>query len=69
MGRALYWEASYEIVQALMRTYRDVEIDSVGIQQLYRMIIDLPDFADDPALANDDILNDILREWYEESNL
>jgi Fe-S-cluster formation regulator IscX/YfhJ len=31
------------------------------------MIIDLPNFADDPTLANDDLLNDILREWYEES--
>jgi FeS assembly protein IscX len=64
--KPLYWDASYEIVMELMDIYPDVEIDSVGTQQLYQMIVELPNFADDPALVNDGILNDILREWYEE---
>ena len=63
----LYWDASYEIVMALMEEYPDIEIENVGMQQLFQMIVDLPNFADDPALVNDGILNDILREWYEES--
>ena len=63
----LSWDASYEIVMALMEEYPDIEIDNVGTQQLFQMIVDLPNFADDPALVNDGILNDILREWYEES--
>ncbi len=65
----LYWEASYEIVLSLMGTYPDVDIESVGTRQLFEMIIALPDFADDHELVNDGILNDILREWYEETSV
>jgi FeS assembly protein IscX len=64
--KPLYWDASYEIVMVLMEVYPDIEIENVGTQQLFQMIVELPNFADDPALANDGILNDILREWYEE---
>lgn len=62
----LYWESSYEIVLALVERYPDADLDAVGLDQLYRWIIELPEFADDPAFVNDGILNDILREWYEE---
>lgn len=65
--KALYWDATYEIVLALMEAYADEDVDSVGTQQLFQMIVNLPNFADDPALVNDGILNDILRDWYEES--
>lgn len=65
--KPLYWDASYEIVLTLMEVHKDVDVTSVGTQELYHMIIDLPNFADDPALANDGILQDILREWYEET--
>lgn len=64
----LYWDASYEIVLALMDAFPQINIDDLGTQQLYQMIIDLPNFADDPVLVNEGILNDILREWYEEIN-
>lgn len=62
----LYWDASYEIVLSLMRVYPEINLDSIGLEQLRQMIVDLPTFADDPVLANDGILNAILREWYEE---
>lgn len=65
----LYWDSSYEIVLNLIEVHPDVEVDSVGIEQLYGWIIALPDFGDNPELANEGILNDILREWYEEVNL
>lgn len=64
----LTWEATYEIVLSLMAAYPDVDPDSVGLQQLLEMVLTLPNFADDPVLVNDSILNDILREWYEERN-
>jgi FeS assembly protein IscX len=51
-----------------MDLYPEVEVEQVGIDQLYQLIIALPQFADDPALVNDGILNEILREWYEEVN-
>jgi FeS assembly protein IscX len=62
----LYWESSYEIVLRLMEVYPDVDIETVGTEQLFQWIIALPHFADDPSLANEGILNDILRDWYEE---
>ncbi|MBL8118634.1 MAG: Fe-S cluster assembly protein IscX [Anaerolineae bacterium] len=65
---SLHWDATYEIVLRLKETYPDVDIEAVGLDQLYRYVITLPDFVDDPHLANDGILNEILREWYEEVN-
>lgn len=64
--QGLTWEASYEIVLALMEQHLDVDIEQVGTEQLFQWILALPDFADDPAMANEGILNGILREWYEE---
>ncbi len=64
--KPLYWEASYEIVLALLERHPDADLDSVGLQQLFEWIIALPGWADDPALANDGLLTAILREWYEE---
>lgn len=64
----LNWESSYAIVLSLMESYPDLDLDCLGIEQLRQMIIALPSFADDPGLANDEILNEILRVWYEEAN-
>jgi len=66
MSKKLYWDASLEIIFALQQAHPNVDVDSVGIEQLYRWIIELPNFADDPEMANDALLQDILREWYEE---
>jgi FeS assembly protein IscX len=63
----LYWEATYEIVLRLIEEYPDVDLDMIGTQQLLDMIFKLPDFADDKELANNGLLTDILREWYEET--
>ena len=63
----LYWEPTYEIVLRLMETYPDIVIDDIGLHQLMDMIVALPDFADEPAMASDELLRDILREWYEEA--
>ena len=64
---ALYWESTYEIVLRLMALYPDIDLDSLGLQQLQDMILALPDFADDVRLVNTSILNEILREWCEEA--
>jgi FeS assembly protein IscX len=64
--KPLYWEASYEIVLGLMEHHPDADLDPLGLQQLFEWIIALPGFADDPLLANDDLLTEIFREWYEE---
>jgi FeS assembly protein IscX len=64
----LDWDSIYEIVLELEALYPQRDLDSVGLQTLYEMVIGLPDFVDDPALGNDAVLTAILREWYEERN-
>lgn len=64
----LTWESSYEIVLQLMEQHPNADVNEIGLDQLMNWIVALPDFADDPALANEGILQDILREWYEEQN-
>ncbi len=41
--------------------------EEVGFNQLTDLIIHLPGFSDDPALANERLLEDILITWYEET--
>ena len=67
-NQPLYWDSAYEIVLELMELYPDADIEAVGLEELNRWIVNLPNFADDPVLVNDGILKDILREWYEETN-
>ncbi len=62
----LYWDATWEIVLSLKAAYPDIEVETIGLDQLYQYVTTLPNFADDPRLANEGILNEILREWYEE---
>jgi FeS assembly protein IscX len=62
----LYWDASYEIALRLIEAHPDVHVETVGMNQLQQWVLALPEFADDPLLVNEGILNDILREWYEE---
>ena len=66
-AQRLDWDSTYEIVLSLMQRHPTIELDDVGLSELNRMILDLPDFADDPELVNDGILRGILRDWYEES--
>jgi FeS assembly protein IscX len=63
------WEDSYAIAHALMASYPDARIDEVSLLTLYHWTLDLPDFDDDPALANEAILNAIVQEWLEANPL
>jgi len=65
----LCWDATYEIVLALTRHYPQIKPETVGLEQLCQLILALPGFEDDSGLAHEGLLNDILREWYEESEV
>jgi FeS assembly protein IscX len=67
-ARPLYWEASFDIVLSLMRAYPTIDVETVSLNQLFGWVVALPDFADDPECVTEDILADILREWYEETS-
>ena len=63
---SLNWEATFAIAMELRRNHKDVNIEEVSLQQIYKWTLELSEFEDDPALANDDILYAIYQDWYEE---
>jgi FeS assembly protein IscX len=66
-SESLYWDASYAIARRLIETHPEARPSELTLQTLYAWTLALPDFVDDPALANDELLEAILIEWYEES--
>ena len=53
---------------ALAREHPHADLLSLGLETIYRWVLALPEFADDPGLANDAILLSIVGAWYEESD-
>lgn len=64
----LTWDASYALARRLMATHPGVDLDGVTLNMLYNWVVALPEFSDDPQLANDDLLQAIYQEWYEETH-
>ena len=62
----LYWDSSYAIARRLIAAHPDVELGTVTLNMIYDWVIALPDFVDDPRLVNDELLQAICQEWYEE---
>lgn len=62
----LTWDASFEVALALRDAHPDVDLDTVSTGQLYEWVLALPEFGEEPELANENLLVAILREWYEE---
>lgn len=62
----LTWEDSYAIARALSKSQPDINLEEVSLMMIYKWTLNLPGFDDDPALANDAILEAIYQEWYEE---
>jgi FeS assembly protein IscX len=56
------------LAQALARDHARADLSTLGLETIYRWVLALPEFVDDPALANDEILLSIVRAWYEESD-
>ena len=65
----LSWESSHALALALIDAHPDAKLDTLGLEQLNEWILELPEFMDEPALVNDGILTDVLRDWYEEVTL
>ena len=63
----LYWDSTYAIALALIEHYPSTRPENVGLYELEQLIHALPNFVDDPAMANNRILQDILIVWYEEA--
>ena len=61
------WESTYAVALELHRQHPDVNMENVSLQQIYNWTLELSEFEDDPALANDDILHAIFQDWFEEN--
>ena len=62
----LNWETTYAIAIELKRQHPRVDLETVSLNQVYEWTIELEEFEDDPALANDGILAEIYQTWFEE---
>ena len=62
----LTWDDTYAIALALQRTYPDADLQQVSLGMIYTWTLALNEFADNPQLANEEILAAIYREWFEE---
>ena len=66
MNDPLTWESTYGIALALKEKHTSINLEDVSLNQVYRWTLQLPEFQDDPQLANDDILAEIYQNWLEE---
>jgi FeS assembly protein IscX len=64
----LYWDSAYSIARRLIAEQPQADLSQVTLNMLYNWVLALPEFKDDPELANDELLNAIYQEWYEETH-
>jgi FeS assembly protein IscX len=64
----LYWDASFAVAQRLEGAHPGVDLSTVTLNMVYAWVLALPEFADDPQLVNDDLLEAIFQDWYEAKN-
>jgi FeS assembly protein IscX len=62
----LYWAKPETIAEALAQGYPDVDPLDLGIPALFRRILSLPGFSDDPDAATEEMLEQIQLLWHEE---
>jgi len=64
----LYWDDSYAISLQLRKAFPDINLQEVSLRMIFDWTMQLADFNDEPELANQEILEAIYQEWYEEVN-
>lgn len=60
------WRDVDAIAVDLVDQYPNIDPLSVNLEDLKKMVEKLPTFSDDPAAANDVILESIQAAWYDE---
>ncbi len=66
MSELLTWDATYAIALALKEKFPGVDFEQLSLQMVYDFTLQLENFQDDPALANEGILKEIYQDWFEE---
>jgi len=60
------WTDSLEIAIALAESHPDVDPHTIRFMDLYRWVLELPGFDDNPAHSGEKILEAIQMAWIEE---
>lgn len=63
----LYWDVPFAIARQLKAAHPQVNLEQVTLKMIYNWAVALPNFKDDPQLANDELLSAIYQEWLEET--
>ena len=66
MTDSLIWDGTYAIARVLKAAHPDVDLEDVSLGMIEAWTLELPNFEDDPALANEAILRRIHQDWFEE---
>lgn len=66
MIEPLTWEGTFAIALALKEAHPNVDLEDVSLNMIEAWTLELPQFEDDPALANEVILLRIYQDWLEE---
>jgi FeS assembly protein IscX len=62
---SLDWESTYALALELRRRHPGAHLPDVTLGEIFHWTLELPEFTDDPAMCNDEILQSIYQEWYE----
>ena len=62
----LTWKDAEDIAWALLDQHPGLDPLSLSFPKLQKMVMDLPDFADNPQASNEAILETIQMAWHEE---
>lgn len=65
---SISWDDSFAIAQKLKHFHPNIKLEDVSLGMIYRWTLEIPEFVDDPRLANEEILRAIYQEWFEEVN-
>ena len=63
----LYWDSTYAIAIALLENHSQSNPENIGLEEMARMVEELPGFEDDPSQVTEQLLLDIQTVWYEEA--
>ena len=62
------WDDALAIACALKEKFPDINLENISLTMIFSWTVGLNKFIDDPELANDEILTEILQEWFEEED-
>ena len=63
---AITWDDTEDIAIALTEKYPDLDPLTIRFTDLHKMILEVPEFDDDPASSNEGKLESIQMAWLEE---